>query len=527
MLGTEYSGYKVGIFEAGTSTQKTTYKDSSLTAGNENTHPVTLDANGAAQIWFSGNAKSILYTSADVVVYTDDNINLESTSTATGASNLILNASFEDDTDGDGIPDNWTRTLYSAGTFTIDTTTQFNGSDSIKFTSAGTGGGYISSTSNFTVSPSVIYTVGFALKSSVADVRNVVEILWYKYDGTASATASTTVYDDSTTNPTSWTQKWYEATSPSDAAFAKFRLTGCHSSDATAGSTWFDNVTLTEYFLKHAHNSLDNSIWFAEGANVASASDCNIWTTDGNTVHLTGTVTVTDWGTAIQAGAFKWVICDAATPLTYNATTNDMNTNGDSYTAVAGDVLFVYARSTSSYKVTIYKYSDPGGRTLIQTQIASASATIDFTTGIDSTYDEYHVSIIDLVPATDDTHLYVRVSEDSGSTWKSGASDYYSNATAAAQMNLMQGAAAGNGISNVASEGGFSGTIKFYSPDATQNKLFLFEGLYLYATGGQPTTAVGSRGAYVLTTNAINGIRFLMSSGNITSGTFNLYGIRK
>src|SRR3990167_2834009 len=184
LLGTEYAGYKVGIFEAGTSTPKTTYTDSSLTGGNENIHPVVLDANGAAQIWFSGNAKSILYTSADVVVYTDDNINLEAASTsATGASNLVLNESFETDSDSDGYPDSWTTTLYTTGTFSLDSTNQFNGTKSVKFTSTGSGGGYITSTSNFAVSPSVIYTVGFALKRSVADIRNTVDILWYQYDG--------------------------------------------------------------------------------------------------------------------------------------------------------------------------------------------------------------------------------------------------------------------------------------------------------------------------------------------------------
>jgi hypothetical protein len=33
-----------------------------------------------------------------------------------------------------------------------------------------------------------------------------------------------------------------QATPPSDARFAKVRLTGCHTSSTTAGSTWFDNI---------------------------------------------------------------------------------------------------------------------------------------------------------------------------------------------------------------------------------------------------------------------------------------------
>lgn len=259
ILGTEFVGYKFKFFEPGTSTLKTTYKDSALTAGNENTSTVTLDANGAAQIWFDGNADVVFYTTADAVVYSDDDINVTSSTSSTGSGNLSINASFEDDTDADGIPDNWTRTLYSAGTFTLDTTDQFNGQKSIKFVSTGTGGGYVTSTDTFAVSPSVGYSLGFAIKST-ADVRNVVEVLWYQDDGSASAvSASTTAYDNSTTNPTSWTEQWAEVLSPSDAAFAAIRLTGCHSSDATSGTARFDAVVFTDLAHKRAVNTFRGS----------------------------------------------------------------------------------------------------------------------------------------------------------------------------------------------------------------------------------------------------------------------------
>ena len=325
VLGTEFSGYKIGLFEAGTSTQKTTYTDSSLTAGNENTHPVVLDANGAAQIYFDGNAKAILYTGADVVVYTDDNINLESTSSATGADNLILNNSFEDDTDGDGIPDNWTRTLYTGGAFALDTTTQSHGSTSAKFTSTGTGGGYLTSTATYAIRPSTSYSVGVNLKSSVADVRNVVEVLWYKADGTASSTASTTLLDDSTTNPTSWTENWYETSSPSDAYFAKIRLTGCHSSDATSGSTNFDDVNFTAGVLRRAKTTFTNTVTMSNTVTVTDGTKFNIvgsadatkkvnFEVDGLTTATTRTITVGD--ADISLAAATQAEMEAATSLT-------------------------------------------------------------------------------------------------------------------------------------------------------------------------------------------------------------------
>jgi hypothetical protein len=156
----------------------------------------------------------------------------------------VVNPSFEDDTDSDGIPDGWTRTLFSGGTFLRDNTDQIHGLYSVKFTSPGgasNGGGYIENTDAFQCSPNRPIQVLWAMKSSAAGVSNRVELFWFKSDLTASATPSTSLYS-STANPTSWTSFMNQATPPSDARFAKVRLTGCHTSSTTAGSTWFDNI---------------------------------------------------------------------------------------------------------------------------------------------------------------------------------------------------------------------------------------------------------------------------------------------
>ena len=61
---------------------------------------------------------------------------------------------------------------------------------------------------------------------------------------------------------------------------------------------------------------------------------------------------------------------------------------------------------------------------LIQSQTASSSATLDFTTGINSTYDHYIFDIFYVLPAINLSVPYVRYSTDGGSTWDSGASAY-------------------------------------------------------------------------------------------------------
>lgn len=326
ILGTEFEGYQYRIFEAGTATPKTTYKDSALTGGNENSDPIVLDSNGACQIWFDGNAKTIFYDPDSATIYSDDNVNLGASVSTSGDFNLILNNSFEDDGDGDGIPDNWTRTLYTDGAFSIDRTSgnQNNGAASVKFTSVGSGGGYITSTDTFSVSPSVTYSVGFSIKSSVADVRNFVQVLWYKYDGSASSTASTTLYDDSTTNPTSWTEKWYQAASPSDARYAKIQLIGCHSSDATTGSTWFDAIYFSDSAIKRAINEFSNIIVgklpLATNARISPSVGSSALTialkgNDGNDPSVSNPVYIPFRNSTIGTGGLTWLSVTAATSL--------------------------------------------------------------------------------------------------------------------------------------------------------------------------------------------------------------------
>ena len=58
-----------------------------------------------------------------------------------------------------------------------------------------------------------------------------------------------------------------------------------------------------------------------------------------------------------------------------------------------------------------------GSMTLLQTQTASSSATIDFTSNIDSTYDSYVFKFINIHPATDNVYFQMNFSTDGGSNY--------------------------------------------------------------------------------------------------------------
>lgn len=74
--GSPLDAGKVYFYEAGTSTPKNTYTDNTLS--DPNTNPVILDSNGYADIWLIPNEfyKVVLATSADVILWTVDNVSV-------------------------------------------------------------------------------------------------------------------------------------------------------------------------------------------------------------------------------------------------------------------------------------------------------------------------------------------------------------------------------------------------------------------------------------------------------------------
>lgn len=113
------------------------------------------------------------------------------------------------------------------------------------------------------------------------------------------------------------------------------------------------------------------SIFQAEGAAVASAAETDIWAaSDGDTIHITGTTTITSLGTAPQAGCWKQLIFDDALILTQAANLN-LNAGGANITTVTDDVAFVYADTTTQMDVTFF----PKNPTLILQNSQSAAYT--------------------------------------------------------------------------------------------------------------------------------------------------------
>lgn len=130
-----------------------------------------------------------------------------------------------------------------------------------------------------------------------------------------------------------------------------------------------------------AKQTFTKSIETAKGADVSSASPGDVWTNkDGNYSHITGTTTITDWGTAPQAGATRVVIFDGALQLTDGANQR-INGGGSNYTTAAGDIAVIYADTTTAFKVTVFPRS---GKALVGDAGAAkfTSSEITFASGV-------------------------------------------------------------------------------------------------------------------------------------------------
>lgn len=175
---------------------------------------------------------------------------------------------------------------------------------------------------------------------------------------------------------------------------------------------------------------------------------------------------------------------------------------------------------------------------LIQSQTASASATINFTTGIDSTYDHYEFRLTNVIPATNNASVGVTLSTDGGSTYRSTSGDYqyaimsrggdgvdYSGSSAV-DTKISVGPAASNGL--LSTGAGVSAVIRMFNPSSTTlRKQFQYEG-FAEGTLALATFSGGaSSNVAVLASNDVDAVQFGMTTGNIASGVFALYGIKK
>jgi uncharacterized cupin superfamily protein len=95
----------------------------------------------------------------------------------------------------------------------------------------------------------------------------------------------------------------------------------------------------------------------SKGSNIASAATTNISAATGNYVHITGTTTITSFGTAAQAGISRTLIFDGILTLTHGASTIVLP-SGANITTTAGDIATFIADTTTLWNCVSYTRAD-------------------------------------------------------------------------------------------------------------------------------------------------------------------------
>ena len=184
-----------------------------------------------------------------------------------------------------------------------------------------------------------------------------------------------------------------------------------------------------------------------------------------------------------------------------------------------------------------------GKMTLISSQTASGSASIEFTSGIDSTYPIYIFKFINIHPQTDGTGENVdftfQVSTDTGSSYGVAITNThfrafnYENASgqglsylagedfaqSTSFINVTE-----NGTSGGANDEHLTGTFHLFNPSSTTFvKHFITRFNFNTAQDSFQDQYIAG---YINSTSAVDAIQFKYSLGNIDSGTIKLYGIK-
>ena len=256
-----------------------------------------------------------------------------------------------------------------------------------------------------------------------------------------------------------------------------------------------------------------------DASNATTTLPSNIVTTDGTqtltnksiaTSQLTGTITPSD-GTVTNAK-----IVDSTIQLAKLSATGTK----DATTFLRGDNTF--ATVSSDY-------------VLLATTTASSVASVSFDGHFSATYKNYQIIISDLLPATNGERLRLRYlvssAEETSSNYGYMIGDMLAHSSGDSSSSTEQNAITQNYML-ITSEMSNTSTLTnsvymtLFNPlSSTQNKAMFWQNQNRGSVLTRLLRCYVGTGVYEANTSALSGIKFYMSSGNL-SGNFKLYGLK-
>jgi len=489
---TPLSGGKVYTYEAGTTTNKAAFTTAAGDVQLDN--PIILDSVGKASIWISGSYKFIVKDSLDVTISTTDNV------TSFTALPSASNAYFE--------------TFSGNGSLTAFTTSDDLGTDEKAI--------YV------WVDASVADEVGYEIVNPSAYTISGTTLTF----STAPASGTNNIYVSA--------PSLLVGAASSSAADAAASAAAAATSETQAG-VYAGQLTITsttslaiETGSKAFTVAADLALSAGQFILIASDADPDanfMWGTIASYSGTTLTVIVATIGGSGTLADWTMYLTGERGATGVTGSISDIS-GVSSGTPVDADTFIFTDISDSNATKKVALNEIKGVLRLLETQTASSSASIDFTSSINSTYKSYMLRFTNVIPVTNAVSFNLTASTDGGSSYIAGTTyEYQSQNLVAGNTTYSASASSGassllfaSDVGNNTNESGISGDIIITNPSSSS--------LYKAVRGDliHMNDSVNAQGgvliAQINTASAVNALRISASTGSILSGIIELHGIR-
>ena len=176
-------------------------------------------------------------------------------------------------------------------------------------------------------------------------------------------------------------------------------------------------------------------------------------------------------------------------------------------------------------------YAVPKLYVLLNSTVASSSASISFTSLITSNFSTYYLRLRDVIPANNADALLMTFSTDNGANYL--ATNYQWSNMFQISSNLT-----GINVSNSDTSGAIALVMRSSATPGMNADIYLFNmnsgtynpsylGNVVQSNDSNGNLGLGSFSGRNTTTTAVTAIKLVSSTGNIASGTFNFYGVNE
>ena len=292
----------------------------------------------------------------------------------------------------------------------------------------------------------------------------------------------------------------------------------------------FSTSATTSYTLDHAVTNENEIALFINNVRQQPGSG-KAYTATGTALTLSAATASTDTMYAVFLGRALQTVNPAGGSVGSSQITAEMITGQTALSSAPADTDEFLISDAGVLKRIDYSLVKSGGLVHLQTtNITSGTASVQFTSNIDSNHNAYLFVLSDVHPATDAQPLEMTVSTDGGSSYISTNYGFSHQGRTAAGTELSHSATndsvfdmSSQNVGNADDES-ISVQLYLHKPSGTDGHKLINATSTVVDNGNTVSVSVFG-GMNYSTTAAITAVKFAFGSGNIDRGNFTMFGV--